>query len=268
MREVAPYTGLASGYDVVMEHVDYEAWAEFVHGLIRRFAPGTRSVLELACGTGSFADAMQPLGDYEYLATDASEEMLGVARAKARLTGSNVAFMRTDFREFSVDRPVDVVILLYDGINYVLEPDGIARVFECVARSLRPEGLFVFDLSTPVNSENNAEWFDDEGAADAFSYRRTSSYDPLTRIHVTTLEMDVAGETFREIHRERAYTMEEIVPLVEAAGFRVEAMLDGFTSRDADSRSERIHCVVRRLADVSAKGPVATFTVNESTPPQ
>ena len=83
-REAAPYTLLAEGYDAVMAYVDYAAWAEYVHFLLERHHPRTRDVLELGCGTGSLALALQPLGGYRYRATDASEAMLAVARRKAR----------------------------------------------------------------------------------------------------------------------------------------------------------------------------------------
>ncbi len=266
MRDVAPYTMLAAGYDVVMEHVDYDAWAEYVHGLLRRFAPGTRTILELGCGTGSLAGVLQSLGEYEYLATDRSVEMLAVAEAKADFEGSNVEFAVADFLDFSTDRSVDAVILLYDGINYVLEPDGIAQVFRGVRHSLKVGGLFIFDLSTPANSVNNAGWFEDEGEADAFRFRRSSVYDPDTRVHVTTLEMAIESESFREVHHERAYAVEDIRPLLEEAGFQVEAVLDGFTMKAADSGSERVHWVARRVRDRSAKAPVPTFPPNAAPP--
>jgi SAM-dependent methyltransferase len=267
VRDVDPYSRLAAGYDVVMEHVDYDGWARYAHGLLRRHAPAARTVLELGCGTGSLATALQPMGPYEYLATDRSPEMLAVAEAKADFEGADVAFAVADFLDFRTDPPVDAVLLLYDGINYVLEPEGIAAVFRGVHRSLKEGGVFVFDLSTPANSENNADWFEDEGSADGFSYRRTSAYDPESRLHVTTIDMTVEGESFREEHRERAYTVDEIRPLVEACGFRVEAMLDGFGSREADSRSERVHWVARRIPDVGATDSFATFPPNSAPPP-
>lgn len=266
MRDVPPYTRLAAGYDVVMEHVDYDAWAEFIHGLLRRYAPGARSILELACGTGSFASAMQPLGGYEYLATDRSVEMLAVAEAKADFEGSDVEYAVADFLDFRTERPVDSVILLYDGINYLLDSVDVAEVFRRVFYSLRDGGVFVFDLSTPSNSVNNAAWFDDEGEADEFRYRRSSVYDPITRIHETTLDMTIGHESFREVHRERAYSVEEIRPLLEDAGFEVEAQLDGFTSREAHAGSERVHWVARRPSGVGAKDPVATFPPNAAPP--
>lgn len=246
MREVAPYTLLAAGYDVVMEHVDYEDWAAYVAELLERHAPDAASILELACGTGSLAVSLQPDGPYDYLATDASASMLAVAEQKADFAGADIQFAQVDFTGFRVGTPVDVVLLLYDGINYVLEPEGIRSVFRNVHAALRPGGLFIFDLSTPVNSINNARWFEDEGEADAFRYRRRSVYDPETRLHVTSIEMSVEGDEAVERHCERAYDVGEIVPLLEACGFEIVAVLDGFTHDPVTPDSERAHFVCRR----------------------
>ncbi|HYG69925.1 MAG TPA: class I SAM-dependent methyltransferase, partial [Anaeromyxobacteraceae bacterium] len=81
-RSADPYSVLAEGYDAVMAHVDYEAWAEYVHFLLVRHHLEAQDVLELGCGTGSLALVLQPLGPYAYRATDASEAMLTVARRK------------------------------------------------------------------------------------------------------------------------------------------------------------------------------------------
>ncbi len=245
-REMPPYSVLAAGYDIVMEHVDYDFWAAYVHGLIRAFHPEARTVLELGCGTGSLALELAPRGPYRYAGTDAVPEMIRVARAKAEMAGADLAFEVADFTNYRVGTPVDVVLLLYDGLNYLLEPEPIRALFRCTYNALRPGGLFLFDQSTPANSENNETLFEDEGAYDAFSFRRRSRYDRQTRLHTTTFELTVTGRSFLETHVQKAYTLAEIRALVEEAGFEVVAACDGFSKREAGETSERIHWVVRR----------------------
>lgn len=244
--ETSAYRALAAGYDLVMEHVDYEDWAEFVQGLLERWGDGVETILELGCGTGSLALALQPLGDYRYAGTDRIEEMLDVAREKAAFEGAEIQFEQADFTDFAVDIQVDAVLLLFDGINYLLEPEPISRMLACAFAALRPGGLFVFDLSTPANSINNADYFDDEGEEDAFSYRRRSSYDAAKRLHRTTFDLVIEGESYREEHIQRAWEIDEIRPLVAAAGFEILALLDGFERRPATAATERVHWVVRR----------------------
>ncbi|MDX1421123.1 MAG: class I SAM-dependent methyltransferase [Rubricoccaceae bacterium] len=249
-REAAPYSRLAEGYDAVMSYVDYAAWAEYVQFLLERHHPAARDVLELGCGTGTLALALQPLGSaggYRYRATDASEAMLAVARRKAEAAGVPIRFAPADFRDLPPGPPADAVLLLYDGFNYLLDPRDVARLFRSALRALRPGGVFVVDQSTPVNSLNHPDGFDDAGATGAFTYRRTSRYDPETRRHTTRFRLETAGgDVHEETHVQRAYTRAEVEPLARAAGFAVEAAYDGFSDDPAGDTAERIHWVLRK----------------------
>ena len=246
MKQVDAYSILAAGYDVVMEHVDYDLWAAHIHGLLLDFAPDARRILELGCGTGSFALALSAIESFDYLATDRAEKMIGVARAKADLYGEDIQFAVADFTNFAVDQPVDAVLLLYDGLNYLLEPSLLDSLFGCVFRALAPGGVFVFDQSTPANSVNNEALFEDRGEAEGFSYVRHSRYDPETRVHTTTFEIEALGKHFTEEHKQRAYSIEEIRTAAVRAGFREEAALEDFGRDPATENSERVHWVLRR----------------------
>ena len=43
---------------------------------------------------------------------------------------------------------LDLVVSLYDSLNYIVEPGGLQACFEGVNSALRPGGLFIFDLNT------------------------------------------------------------------------------------------------------------------------
>lgn len=241
-----PYSALASGYDVVMDHIDYDFWAAYVQRLIWAHHPDARRVLELGCGTGSLAFALQPMGPYRYLATDGSPEMIRVARAKADLLNARVRFAELDFGAFTLGETFDVVLLLHDGVNYLLEPDDVLRFLRACRDALAPHGILIFDLSTPNNSINNAAYFEDEGSAGAFSYVRRSAYDADRRLHTTEFDLVVEGESYFERHVQRAYTLGEIEALVDEAGLVVRAVLEDMTDDPADERAERVHWIVGR----------------------
>src|SRR5690606_14300189 len=173
-------------YDVVMAHVDYAEWADYVLDLFEQHGVRPRSVLELGCGTGSLALELHERGPFRYPGTDRSEAMVRVARAKAELHGlDDLRFDLADFTDFAVDEAFDAVLLLYDGLNYLLDEAEVAALFARVHDALRPGGLFVVDQSTPANSINNEALFADEGEAEDFSYVRRSHYDREARLHTT-----------------------------------------------------------------------------------
>lgn len=241
-----PYTILAAGYDFVMSHVDYHFWADYIYDILQRHQSDARSVLELGCGTGSLAMVLQPQGGYRYLATDISDAMLNVARQKAAEENADVRFDLADFTDFNVDQPVDVILLLYDGLNYLLEKGDIRLLLNCVFDALAPGGVFVVDQSTPSNSINNEPYFEHSDSVGPFSYVRRSLYDSESRLHRTTLELRVDDEEFCEEHLQRAYETGEIEGLVLEAGFAIEAAYDSFSTEPINADTERIHWVLRR----------------------
>ena len=243
---VQPYSALAAGYDVVMGHVDYQLWAEYVFGLLRTHAPAARDVLELGCGTGSFALVLQELGGYRYAATDRSEEMLRVARAKAQLENAEIQFEVVDFTSFRTETQVDAVLLLYDGLNYLLAADQVSSLLQSAFDALRVGGVFLFDVSTPSNSENNVAYFEDRGEEGEFAYIRTSRYDRERRLHITRFELVTEGIASAEEHVQRAYGMDEIRELIAEQGWSDVYAYDGFSTAPATAKTERIHWVLKK----------------------
>lgn len=246
LLDVAPYSVIAKGYDFIMAHVDYEQWAIFTDHLLWQYHKSPQRILELGCGTGSFAMQLQPLGEYDYTGSDLCPEMIEEARRKALADGYAINFNVEDFSQYHVEEPYDVVILLYDGLNYLLEEERIASLFKCTYDALKPDGIFFFDQSTPANSVNNEAFFCDEGEMDGFSYVRGSKYDGETQLHTTTFEIKKEGRTFYEEHTQRAYKIETIRALIEQAGFKIEVAFDGFSSKNASEASERVHWLVRK----------------------
>ncbi len=244
-----PYTILSAGYDLVMAHVDYEAWADYVGHLIDVHHPNPTSIVELGCGTGSLAIELTALGYSNIIGTDRSRAMLDVAERKAKQARAEIDFEQIDFRDFRREPPADVLLLLYDGLNYLLKKDEIASLFSSAHDSLTDDGVFIFDQSTPSNSLQNERFFEDQGEQDGFRYKRASRYDPETRLHTTTLDLFVRGERFREEHVQLAYTKEEIEDMLVKAGFSVLAAYDGFSLDEPVEESERVHWVVQRKKD-------------------
>lgn len=245
-ESTAPYTALADGYDFVMSHVNYEFWASYVQELLTRHRPDTASILELGCGTGSLAIALQPLGDYRYVATDRSEAMLAVARRKADEADVPIEFATAEFTNLHAAKRFDAAVLLYDGLNYLLEPSQVRVLLAGAFAALSDEGVFIVDQSTPANSLKNEAFFESSDSTDDFSYVRRSRFDAASNLHRTTLEIVSRERRFVEEHVQRAYRIDEIRPLARDVGFRVDAVYDGFSSEPASDASERVHWVLRR----------------------
>lgn len=93
---------------------DYGTEAGRVIDQVRAHNPGARSLLDVACGTGShlkyFAKAFSHVEGL-----DLSADMLGIARSN--LPG--VPLHQGDMREFRLDREFDVITCLFSSISYL-----------------------------------------------------------------------------------------------------------------------------------------------------
>jgi SAM-dependent methyltransferase len=154
---VTTYSAFARFYDAVMG--DRSDDAAYLRELLARHRPPVRSVLELACGTGSVLKQLR--ADYEVTGLDASPEMLAVAAAK--LPG--VRLVEADMTRFELGDRFDAVVCVFDSINHLLELEQWEAVFDRAVEHLTDRGVFVFDVNTEWRLSElarhglHAQWF-------------------------------------------------------------------------------------------------------------
>ena len=216
------YTVLARSYDRLTGDVDYERWADYVERHFRKPKRPVRSVVELACGTGSLAGLLARRG-YSVTAVDLSPDMLAVAEQKCR--GLDVTLLCQDMSR--LDLPpgqTDAVICCLDSVNYVTRPAALRRAFARVYKALAPGGLFLFDVKTPLaleGADGQTYLDEDDGIycvwrADWYSRRRVCAYG----LDLFLQTEDGRWERGGEYHEEYAYTMDELDGFLREAGFR------------------------------------------------
>lgn len=86
-----------------------------------------RTVLDLACGTGTMACLLARRG-YQVTATDASEEMLTQAMGKAAaFEGQPPLFVCQSMPRLRLPEPVDAAICTLDAVNYLTRTSDLRR---------------------------------------------------------------------------------------------------------------------------------------------
>ena len=161
---------------------------------------------------------------YRVLGVDRSEEMLTVAAEKAmELEENQPFFVAQPMQRLRIPEPVDACVCALDSINYVTKPQDVQKAFRRVYESLRPGGLFVFDINTPYKLESlDGQVFLDE-TEDSYCVWR-AVYDKrhsLCRYGMDLFQRleDETWERSFEEHVERAYTPEELSGWLADAGF-------------------------------------------------
>ena len=243
---VRPYSRYAGLYDGLGQSDFGRAMLPLIHLAIERYPLSGNRVLDLACGTGTVAILLAREG-YDVTGVDRSGEMLEVARGKAIDAGVRVEFLQRDMVGLQMDQRFDLVLCLYDSLNYLLQQSDLEAALAGVAGALAPRGLFVFDMNTLHCLAN--DWgnqvVEERGPSALLIHRY--SFSPESRIgtlELICLRNHPGGiEKFREIHRERGYTREEIRAALDASGL---AALEEMSFPDLvapDDDTSRLICV-------------------------
>ena len=258
--DVPPYSLTARFYDHLMRHVNYVRWADYVAELFDladlrdRTEPAglqprrVQRVLELACGTGKLLLELSRAG-FEMYGMDRSEAMARLAAARGRTAGASAHVWCGDMRDLACAAQFDAVICLYDSMNYCHTPEEVARVFARVAGVLPAGGLFIFDVCTRWNCWRNFRNYTDRDGWDEVSYYRHSYYKPVRSLQYN--EFLIAseahpGQTFRELHVQRIYALQEIRKLAAAGPWEEAGCFKDMSRRPGGERAERVHFVFRR----------------------
>ena len=216
------YGVLAEYYDSLTTDVDYENWADFLEKLFARSGEEISTVVDLGCGTGSLTAALTRRG-YELTGVDLSEDMLAVAADKCAELEPRPLFLHQDMSKLTLWGLTDAVVCCLDSLNYVTKPAAVQRTFRRVFDSLRPGGLFIFDIRTPSFLRSmDGQVFLDETEEVCCIWR--GEFSERRKILTYCMDLFLLDEDDRwvrdgEIHEEYAYEPAELAQWLEQAGF-------------------------------------------------
>lgn len=218
------YAFLAGCYDRLTYDVPYPLWADYIEKHFQRHGLPGRTVLDLACGTGSLTRELAQRG-YEMIGVDLSPEMLSEAAEKNRgVSPVEPIFLCQSMDKLDLYGTIDACVCCLDSVNYVTDPKKLKKAFQRVHLFLMPGGLFLFDVNTPEKLMGlDGQVFLDE-TEDTYCVWR-AEYSKGSRIcsyfmDIFQLDRDTGlWERGEELHRERAYTPQELTGFLQEAGF-------------------------------------------------
>lgn len=242
------YGGFAIVYDDIMEPIDYDGWFSFVMEAAARSGARPKSLVDVACGTGSVsvraaAEGMSVTG------VDKSENMLAQASQKATSMGLEIRFFQQDMRGLTVANPHDMAICLFDSLNYMIGREDLAAVFCSVSKALTEDGIFVFDLVTRKKALMVSDR-PEVGETDSCFFVFDCRFSPRTDILSIDADFFVAQGShsgpgqgsyvrYHEVHDKKVYDSETVGEILIESGFKGWAVCSGFAFKKGSQRSER-----------------------------
>lgn len=243
------YHSFARFYDAVQG--DRAEQAAFVRLLIEEHRPSARTVLELACGTGSILEQLQDA--YVVTGLDRSPEMLQVAREKV----PKVPLIEGDMTAFDLAERFDAVLCVYDSINHLLDFAQWEALFDRAHEHLEEGGILVFDINTErrldalCESPAAVQWF---GEGHLF----VADVRPRDTDGVVAFDLSVFEHESADRYRLHAESIEEASFPRERIEGSLRRRFRRVTTRDRQRRrpspaSERLYFVATGfVANISA----------------
>ncbi|HOV26946.1 MAG TPA: class I SAM-dependent methyltransferase [Pseudobacteroides sp.] len=137
------YKKVAKYWDEIQKHiVDYQRQSVEMDKMFK--SRGVNKTLELGCGTGILSTCLAELG-YNCTGVDIDEDMLEVAREKAKNKGLNINYLKGDMRNINFNEEFDVV-LCFQAMSFLETNEDFAMALSAIGNSLKPGGMFSFGV--------------------------------------------------------------------------------------------------------------------------
>lgn len=212
------------------------------------------TLLDIACGEGSFAVAMAKL-DYRVTGVDQSERMIDLARQRAVEADVKVKFRVADMRSLAFQNEFDLVTCFFDSMNYLLTVRDLQDAIRCAFNAMKPGGLYIFDMNTVYGLA--VDWMREktyiQNETDDFIEIHRPSFDYenlIASLQITIFKQyGDLWERIEETHQERGYPIADLQFLLAETGFEIVGMYGILSKRsDVSTSSPRVWFAAKKPA--------------------
>jgi SAM-dependent methyltransferase len=147
-------------YDIGFQaHTDLEA--TFIEAACRKYCRfEARRFLEPACGSGRLITEFAARG-YQVTGFDLSKRALTYLRQRLARRRLDANAFEAEMSDFRIDDSVDAAYCIGNTFRHLLSEQAARAHLECVARSLRPGGIYVLGMNLLPSS--SARWTERRG---------------------------------------------------------------------------------------------------------
>jgi SAM-dependent methyltransferase len=178
-------------------------------------------VVDLGCGSGIWAKELTQAG-YDVLGIDISEAMLDLARKKApKANFQNASLVRVELPK------CEAVTSIGECLNYQFDEHSkteLKELFRRIYNSLRPNGIFIFDILEPgcvTGTKPQKTYSQGKDWAILLEKEEDKKNSKLTRKITIFRQVGNLYRKSEEIHCVQLYKATEIASELREVGFKV-----------------------------------------------
>lgn len=222
------YNQLAEHYDRIYSAKNYVAEADRLRELIIEHNAETRSLLDIACGTGGHLVQLQE--QFDCVGLDLSPEMVRIAQEKLPGMPLHVASMT----DFDLGRSFDAVVCLFSSVGHLVTVEHLNAAVRTMAAHLNPGGILAIepwiDPAEWIAGHVNMDTYED----DDLKIARLSVSEPVDRGRIVMEWMvgtKFGVQRLRDEHEMGWFTRTEYELAFQQTGLSVTHDEHGLTGR-------------------------------------
>jgi SAM-dependent methyltransferase len=217
---------------------------------------GKERILDLACGFGRHSLELAKRG-YDVVGVDIEHAFIEDAKREAAAAGLDVEFVEGNVLDVSYYTEFDVVLNLADGaIGYFPTDEENLRLFDIVARALRPDGHHLMGTCSAAHARAHfpkRAWQAGRRALTLADFRFNRDTSRMFyRDHVLRygVPLQPLADTFEDDAQTgiRLYDVEELTGILRERGLWVVAAYGGYDRATAASAEHLMQIVCSRKA--------------------
>lgn len=250
-KDSMAYKQMGAVYDPFMKDAPYDEWLTFTHELINRSGKNIKNIADLGCGTGEITIRLAKEG-FQLYGVDYSIDMLTYADQKSRVENIPVQWIHQDLRNLEGLANLDMAISYCDVMNYITSESDLKNVFSRIAQSLKPGGLFIFDVHSlhHVTHDLINNSFTEVTDKMAYIWECMEGDHPGEMFHELTffISEDERYHRIDEFHHQRTFPIEVYEKILTEVGFEKTVLYSDFSleSGNLDEKAKRIFIVTEK----------------------
>lgn len=233
------------------KHSTIEASVEWLTNEI--FLNKDVEILDLGCGPGLYSSRLANLG-YNVTGIDYSQRSIQYAKREAKKKEIDVNYIYQDYLTIDYESDFDVIMLIYCDFGALTNQERDI-LLKKVYRALKPGGLFIFDVFTDKNRDENdlgRSWdIKKEGFWDSKSYlslSETFHYPEGDTYLEQTIVLNEEGKIKLYRNFNHYYTKNTITKLLDQSRFKNHRYYSNVIGKEYSEQSSTLALITEKQA--------------------